>query len=86
MLVLSREPDTSVTIQVPREVALELSGGDFIEIEVKVLQASRHKVRVGVVAPKSVGVWRTEILGRPPARNQQDDVIASSSGSSEADT
>jgi len=50
MLQLTRKQNESIT----------LTGG----IEFKIIGISKTTVRIGIIAPKEVKIWRTELLGR----------------------
>ncbi|MCS5503256.1 carbon storage regulator CsrA [Lysinibacillus sp. FSL K6-0057] len=56
MLVLSRKKDESIMID--------------NNIEIKVLSIDGEQVKIGIVAPKSVKVHRTEIFEAIQAQNQ----------------
>jgi carbon storage regulator len=57
MLILTRKPDESVMI-----------GKD---IEVKVLKVTGSQVHLGIIAPRSVQVYRHEIFAQVMAENQK---------------
>lgn len=63
MLVLSRQDGESLRFEVSAESLLNLKPGEKLEFEIKVLQIRQTSVRLGVEAPKDVGVWRTELKG-----------------------
>ena len=58
MLVLSRKPDESLCL-----------GRD---IKLTVLSVHRNSVSLGIEAPKSLAVWRTEVLVRKEATDGAD--------------
>lgn len=57
MLVLSRKKDESIMI------------GD--QIEIKILAVEGEQVKIGIVAPKSVIVHRTEVFDAIQAQNKE---------------
>lgn len=59
MLVLSRKKDETIVIPA-------------LGIEFRLLEVRGDKVRVGVVAPKNVDVWRNEVWKRLQAIAEQD--------------
>lgn len=65
MLVISRLEGESIVLFLP--------GGDRITLTVE--RTGAHKVRLGIEAPPTVGIWRDELLPvvqvEPPARSEQ---------------
>jgi carbon storage regulator len=59
MLVLSRKPGESVQL-----------GGAAGQIVVKVIDLGGGRVRLGIEAPKSVTIVRSELGPRPPAARE----------------
>ena len=59
MLVLTRRRGEAIVV------------GDTIEV--RVLELTRHQVKLGIQAPRSVPVFRKEIYGRPRAADKPAD-------------
>lgn len=57
MLVLSRKPNEEIVI----------AGG----VRIMVLSADRHKVKLGIVAPPEVAIWRAELKTAPMSQEER---------------
>ena len=62
MLVLTRKPGQSIMI------------GDGIEVQV--LSVAGEKVRLGIAAPRDVGIFRNEVYERIESENDRSDDAA----------
>lgn len=60
MLVLSRQRDEKIVILMPALYA----GMPPVEVEVTIVDIRGDKVRLGINAPKEIGVHRSEVLAR----------------------
>ena len=65
MLVLTRKPDQSIVIN--------------DDIEITVLSVTSGKVRLGIQAPRSIPVYRTEIYRQRLAEKRKADAVENTS-------
>lgn len=76
MLVLSRKIGEKIVVKLDQATLEALlasvrASGKAVDLEVTLIEVDRNKVRLGLTAPRSVPIYRSELLGQDglPVRN-----------------